>query len=163
MFETLRLKLKERQYQNEFIIMFLLFGTIYTVIDSLSGGYQVLIQDYGWYLVSLNIFINLVLTTLSAFMMIASTYHMKQTKKEAKGAYVSFFSVIFGIFTYGCTPCVIGALSLIGITFSVAVLPLAGLPYKLISLVILLLGLWWLSYEIKHPRCKIKPNVESHD
>jgi hypothetical protein len=163
MIQIIQLQLKERKYQIEFLVMFLLFASIYTVIDSLSGGYQVLIDDYGWYLVILNVFINLILTTMSSFMMIASSYHMNQTKKEAKGAYVSFFSVIFGIFTYGCTPCVIGALGLIGITFSVAILPLAGFPYKLISLVILGLGMWWLSHEIKHPKCKIKPNQENHD
>ena len=65
------------------------------------------------------------------------------------------FSVLFGILTYGCTSCVIAFLSVIGITFAVAVLPLAGLPYKLISLGLLIVGFVWLIKEIKTSKCKI--------
>ncbi|HOI46607.1 MAG TPA: hypothetical protein PLR26_02620 [Bacilli bacterium] len=163
MIQIIKMKLKEKKYVLEFSIMLALFLLIYFVIDQLSGGYQILVEDYGWYLVIMNIGLNIIMATTSAFMMILSTYHMSQTKKEAKGAYVSFFSIIFGIFTYGCTPCVVAGLSIIGITFSVAVLPLAGLPYKFISLVLLLIGFAWLRHELNHPKCKITIEPKSHE
>ncbi len=66
---------------------------------------------------------------------------------------MGILSVIFGIFTYGCTPpCVISFLAVFGISFSVIALPFAGLPYKLISLALLFLGVFILK---KRTRKKI--------
>ncbi|MGE4378614.1 MAG: hypothetical protein AB7E16_01740, partial [Candidatus Izemoplasmatales bacterium] len=70
--------------------------------------------------------------------------------------FVSIFAGLFGLLTYGCTPCVIAFFSTIGISFAVAALPLAGLPYKLIALVLLIVGFFWLKYESNHVKCKMK-------
>jgi hypothetical protein len=75
--------------------------------------------------------------------------------RESQGSNMTFISVIFGILTYGCTTCVISFFSAIGIAFSVAVLPLAGLPYKLISLGLLILGLLWVLWSIQRTTCKV--------
>jgi hypothetical protein len=50
---------------------------------------------------------------------------------------------------------VIAFFAVIGITFSVAVLPFAGLPYKILALVLLVVGLVWLMYEIQNTKCKV--------
>lgn len=141
------------------IVYFALFLALYFTIDSLSGGYVTMAQTYGVWLVVLNILLNIIMSAASAMMFGFSSAMVRLTGKEGKGTFATAFSVIFGMLTYGCTPCVIAFFAAIGITFSVAVLPLAGFPYKLISLGLLALGFLWLVYESKHIRCTIpKPD-----
>jgi hypothetical protein len=96
------------------------------------------------------------MSLLSALLLILSTAMATLKGKETISSNVSFVSVFFGILTYGCTPCVIAFLGSLGIAFSVTILPLAGLPYKIISLVLILIGLVWTYYEIEHGKCKVK-------
>jgi hypothetical protein len=120
---------KEKKYIIQGSIFFVLFLGLYTVLDYLNIGYQQMVIDFGWFLVIGNIILNIVMAFISAFM--------------------------WNISTYGCTPCVIAFFSTIGITFAVAALPLAGLPYKLIALLLLIAGFFWLKYESNHVKCKI--------
>jgi len=117
---------KERRYIIQGIIVFLIFIGLYTLLDQLNIGYSEMINQYGILF------------------------------REGKGSFMSGFAVVFGMLTYGCTPCVIAFFSTVGITFAVAVLPLAGLPYKLLALLLLVLGFFWLKYETNHVKCKIK-------
>lgn len=126
------------------------------MLDFLNIGYSEMISDYGFYLVIINVVVNLMMATLSAFMWNVSSGLVELTGKEGKGSFASGFAYIFGLLTYGCTPCVIALFSTIGLTFSVAVLPLAGLPYKFIAFGLLILGLLWLIYESNHIKCKVK-------
>ncbi len=155
MFGTILKMQKEKRYIIQGIIVFVLFGTLYFTLDHLNLSYRDMVKDYGVYLVIINILMNIVMTSLSAFMWNVSTAMMKLTGREGKGTFLSGLAYIFGILTYGCTPCVIAFFATIGITFSVAVLPLAGLPYKFVSLFLLLLGLLWLIYESNHVKCKV--------
>jgi hypothetical protein len=75
--------------------------------------------------------------------------------KESKGSNLSFASVLFGILTYGCTPCVISFFAAIGISFSVAVLPFAGLPYKFISLAFIIIGFVSILWSVHRTTCKL--------
>ena len=59
------------------------------------------------------------------------------------------------MFTYGCTTCLIALLANLGIIFSVMILPLAGLPYKIISLILILIGFLITINQIKKG-CKVK-------
>jgi fatty acid desaturase len=129
---------------------------MYFVLDSLNIGYEEMLNTYGVYLVVINILLNLIMAFTSAFMWNVSTALVKLTGKEGKGSFFSGFAYIFGMFTYGCTPCVIALFSTIGLTFSVAILPLAGLPYKFIALTLLIFGFVWLRYEANHVKCKVK-------
>ena len=147
---------KEKKYIIQGIIVFTVFIGLYTLLDQLNIGYAGMIAEYGLFLVILNIILNIVMAFISAFMWNISTALVKLTGKEGKGSFVSGLAVIFGMLTYGCTPCVIAFFSTIGLTFAVAVLPLAGLPYKLIALVLLILGFFWLKYESNHVKCKVK-------
>ncbi|QVK16851.1 hypothetical protein KHQ81_07975 [Mycoplasmatota bacterium] len=135
---------------------FIFFTGMYILLDYFNGGYYLMVKNYGIYLVILNMIVNMVMSFISALMISISTVYFKQSGKEGKGTAFTGLSVIFGILTYGCTPCVIAFFGSIGITFSVMVLPLAGFPYKLISLFIVVIGFFWLKYEIKHAKCKIK-------
>lgn len=156
MFSTIMSMQKQRRYIIQGFIVFSVFLVMYFVLDHLNIGYAEMINTYGIYLVVINILVNIVMAFTSAFMWNVSTALVKLTGKEGKGSFVSGFAYIFGMLTYGCTPCVIALFSTIGLTFTVAVLPLAGLPYKFIALVLLFLGFIWLRYESNHVKCKVK-------
>lgn len=143
------------------LLFFIIFMTIYTMIDRNNISYTDMAQSYGSYLVYTNISLNILMAVLSSLMLILSTANASLKGKESVGSNLSFVSVFFGILTYGCTPCVIAFFGSIGIAFSVAVLPLAGLPYKLISLLLIVIGLIWTYYEIKHGTCKVKKYEEN--
>lgn len=148
------------QFKKKYIIQgsifFILFLVIYTVVDGLNMSYSKMFEIYGTFLIILNITMNLVMSFLSALLMNLSTAMVELKGKEGKSSSFGALSVLFGILTYGCTSCVIAFFASIGIAFSVIALPLAGLPYKIISLVIILIGLFWMTKEIKHGTCKIK-------
>lgn len=147
---------KEKKYLIQGIIVFTLFFGLYVLLDQLNIGYSAMIQDYGLLLVIGNLLLNVIMAGISALMWNISTAMVKITGKEGKGTFMSGFAFLFGMLTYGCTPCVIAFFSTIGLTFAVAVLPLAGLPYKLIALLLLILGFIWLRHETNHIKCKIK-------
>jgi hypothetical protein len=147
---------KSKKYTIQGLLFLTFFLIIYFVVDSLNMSYQEMTLTYGTYLVVINIVLNIVMSILSALLMNLSTAMAELKGKEGKATNFGFFSVLFGILTYGCTSCVIAFFAAVGITFSVIVLPLAGLPYKLISLLLIAIGLFWISKELKNGSCKIK-------
>ena len=158
MFSMILQAQKEKKYIIQGSILFGLFLVLYFVLDYLNLSYTEMISNYGAYLVVVNILLNIVMAFISAFMWNISTAMVRLNGKEGKSSLVPGLAYLFGMLTYGCTPCVIAFFSVIGLTFSVAVLPLAGLPYKLIALALLIIGFFWLKYEANHVRCKVKIN-----
>lgn len=148
--------IKTKKSIAQSLLFFIIFMTIYTLIDRNNLSYSEMQINYGTYLVYINISINIIMAILSSFLLILSTANVHLKGKDSIGSNLSFVSVLFGILTYGCTPCVIAFFSSIGIAFSVTVLPLAGLPYKFISLGLIVIGLIWTYYEIEHGKCKVK-------
>jgi hypothetical protein len=134
---------------------FLFFLGMYTLIDSFNLSYREMALQYGSLLPIVNIALNIVMALLSMAMMGLTSAQFDFSGRESKGSNMTFISVIFGIFTYGCTPCVISFLAAIGISFSVAVLPFAGLPYKLLSLAFVIIGLIWVIWSIQKTVCKL--------
>jgi hypothetical protein len=155
MFELAFSLQKNKKYMIQGFIFLLLFLIIFFVVDSLNMSYTEMIQVYGLYLVIINIVLNIVMSLLSALLMNLSTAMVELKGKEGLSSNLGFFSVLFGILTYGCTSCVIAFFAAIGITFSVLVLPLAGLPYKLVSLLLILLGLFLIRRELMKGACRI--------
>lgn len=149
---------KEKRYLVQGGIFFAVFLFIYFLLDYLNIGYAAMTETYGLALVVFNVFLNVVMAAMSAMMMNLSTIFFKLNNKEGKGTFMSVFAMLFGMMTYGCTPCVITFFATIGITFSVAVLPLAGLPYKLVALLLIVIGFLWLRHEMNHARCEFKPD-----
>ncbi len=152
---------KERRYVIQGSIFFVVFLVIYGLLDYLNVGYGKMLETYGLALVVFNIVLNVIMAGLSAMMMNLSTIFFRLNSKEGKGTFMSVFAMLFGMMTYGCTPCVIAFFATVGITFSVAVLPLAGLPYKLVSLLLIAAGFLWLRYEMNHARCRIDTTSEN--
>ncbi len=156
MYQAAILKLKERKYIIQALLFFVAFMVIYQIVDSLNMSYQEMRETYGTYLVVTNITLNITMSLLSAFLMHLSTAMVELKGKEGKGTTFGFLSVLFGVLTYGCTSCVIAFFASIGIAFSVIALPLAGLPYKLISLILIIIGLLLVRRELIYGTCKVK-------
>ncbi len=146
---------KTPKYMIQGFILFILFMVIYTVVDGLNMSYEAMAIEYSELLVGVNISINVLMSLGSAALMNLSTAMVVLKGKEGKASTFGSISVLFGILTYGCTSCVIAFFASIGIAFSVAVLPFAGLPYKLISVLLIVIGLIWMYREIEHGVCKV--------
>ena len=59
---------KTKKYLISFFVYFVLFSVIYYLLDYLNGGYFKMIEDYGVYLVIINISLNILMSALSAYM-----------------------------------------------------------------------------------------------
>lgn len=149
-------QLKTKKMILQGILFFGTFMVLYSMIDSLNLPYASMAVEYGYGLVILNILLNLVMAFGSALMLNLSTVMASLKGKESLGSNLSFVSVLFGILTYGCTPCVIAFFASVGIAFSVIALPYAGLPYKFISLFLIGIGMIWTLWEIEKGKCKVK-------
>ncbi|MCD8574212.1 MAG: hypothetical protein LRY28_01680 [Erysipelotrichaceae bacterium] len=129
---------------------------IYTMLDGFNMSYDQMRETYGSGLVITNISLNFIMALLTALLLNMSTANAAlKGGKDTKGSNLGFISVLFGVLTYGCTPCVIAFFGSLGIAFSVIALPFAGLPYKFISLGLILVGLIWTRHEIKTSTCTI--------
>jgi hypothetical protein len=125
------LKTKKLLLQGAGLVI--VFMILYTMIDNLNLPMAQMAVMYGTGLVVLNVLTNLIMALGSAFMLNLSTAMAALKGKESAGSNLSYASILFGILTYGCTPCVIAFLASFGIAFSVIALPMAGYPYKIMS------------------------------
>lgn len=148
------IKIKDLK-KSGLLIFFAFFVLIYFMIDHLNLPYGEMSRQHGHWLVIVNILLNLVMAGLASFMVVLSEHALREKGIKTKGDSFSLVSIVFGVLTYGCTPCVISFLAVFGISFSVVALPWAGLPYKLISLLLIILGIWILSRELKRKQCPI--------
>ena len=156
MLSFLKEQLQTKKIQKEGILFFLLFLFIFTLVDSFNMSYSDMAQTYSKSLVGINIFLNIIMSLGTSFLMILSSVMLKIKAIEPKGTNMGIFSIFFAVLTYGCTPCVIALFANFGITFSVIALPFAGLPYKFITLGLILIGIVWSLYDINRGACKVK-------
>lgn len=156
MCEQVQALLKTKKYILQMMGFFIFFMVIYTILDGFNMSYEIMRENYGQSLVLINIGLNILMALLAALLLNMSTANAAlKGGKETKGSNLGFFSVLFGVLTYGCTPCVIAFFGSIGIAFSVIALPFGGLPYKFVSLFLIILGLWWTKREIQRSTCPI--------
>lgn len=116
---------------------------IFFTIDYLNMPYPTMFKNEGMFITLIHIVLNIVMAIFSTQIFMMHEDILKQVGKEVRGSNVSVFAALFGMLTYGCTPCVISFFAAIGINFTIAVLPWAGLPYKLVTFLIVLFGLWF--------------------
>ncbi|NLC96993.1 MAG: hypothetical protein GX675_05445 [Erysipelotrichaceae bacterium] len=136
-------------------LVLVVYLIIFFMIDYLNMSYIEMIKVQGLLITAIHIILNVVMALIATKIYIMHEDILKQVGKEVKGSNVSIFAVLFGMLTYGCTPCVISFFAAIGISFTVITLPWAGLPYKLISLLILIFGLWFSNKQQKK-FCEVK-------
>ena len=153
MFDLALSQLKD--YKKQYILFFISFIAINFTVDYLNMPYNQMIIEYNLFLVILNITLNILMSLITALTLTLSVINLKINQKDTRSSNLSFFSVIFSIMTYGCTACVINFLAVFGISYSIALLPYAGLPYKLIALFIIIISLFFTKYEMNKP-CVVK-------
>lgn len=140
------------------ILAFIFFLALYIFLDFEGNtNYIIMNENFGASIVALHIFINILIAILSSLMVNFSIINFKLTKIEPKGSNaIPFFTFIFGLLTFGCTGCVVAFFSAVGIAFSPIILPNGNLIWKLIALLLVILGFIWIMYSIQHTKCKIK-------
>ncbi len=153
MFDLALSQLKD--YKKQYLLFFISFIAINFTVDYLNMPYNQMIIEYNLFLVILNITLNILMSLITALTLTLSVINLKINQKDTRSSNLSFFSVIFSIMTYGCTACVINFLAVFGISYSIALLPYAGLPYKLIALFIIIISLFFTKYEMNKP-CVVK-------
>lgn len=156
MIKTAFLKQKEKKFIWMNIGFFAFFVVLYTIIDSLNMPYSEMNSQYGLFLTISNIIMNIVMAAISTLMMTLTAAQFKLTGSESKANNVTFVSVVIGVLTYGCTPCVISFFAGIGISLTAAAAyPLGGFPFKFLSLAVLILGFIWILYRLNKAVCKV--------
>ena len=114
-------------------------------------------NNFGTGIVAVHILINIIIAVLTSIMVTFSIVNYKLTKVEPKGSNaIPFLAFLFGIFTFGCTSCVVAFVGAIGIAFTPIVLPNGNLLWKLGALLFVSIGFIWIMYSIQHTKCEIK-------
>ena len=151
-------KQKEQKFIGLFGIMWAFMYGLYLFLDYLwYGSFQEMGQTLSTNLIIIHQITNLVVAFVVTVMLSFSQIQLSLTKTEpAGGNAIPFFSFIFGLLTFGCAPCVITFLSVIGIAFTPIVLPFGNLVWKLILLGLMLFGLGFVLYRIQNTVCDIK-------
>lgn len=150
-------KQKERKFIQLFLIMWLFMYALYAFLDVLYyGSLSVMFDSLSGGLIVLHQLTNIIIAFIVTIMLSFSQIQLVLTKKEPLGGTsIPFFSFIFGLLTFGCAPCVITFLSVLGIAFTPIVLPFGNLVWKLILLSIMGLGVAFVLRRIQNTACKI--------
>ena len=107
--------------KSRVILFSLLFMLIYLIVDYLNMPYKEMMVTYGIGLVITNVILNFMMATLSGVLLALSEGLFQAKKAMLHGEKLSYIAVLFGLLTYGCTPCVISLFATLGIAFSVVV------------------------------------------
>ncbi len=151
-------KQKERKFIQLFILMWAFMYGLYAFLDVLYyGSFQEMLQTLSPGLVVIHQLTNLTIAFIVSVMLSFSQIQLILTKKEPLGGTsIPFFSFIFGLLTFGCAPCVITFLSVVGIAFTPIVLPFGNLVWKLILLSLMGLGVAFVLRRIQNTACTLK-------
>jgi len=150
-------KQKERKFIQLFFIMWAFVYGLYLFLDILYyGSINVMVDRLSPGLIVVHQITNLVIAGIATVMLSFSQIQLVLMKKEPLGGNsIPFSSFIFGLLTFGCAPCVITFLSVIGIAFTPLVLPFGNLVWKLILLAFMGLGMAFVIKRIQNTVCKI--------
>ncbi len=151
-------KSKETKNILMYIGLFLFFLGLYIFLDFEGNtNYVVMTENFGLLIVSIHIFINIIIAVLSSIMVGFSIINHRITSVEPKGSNaIPFLTFIFGLLTFGCTGCVVAFFTAVGIAFTPIILPAGNLLWKIIALLLVIVGFIWIMYSIKKMKCKIK-------
>jgi len=149
-------KHKEKKFILINMLLLVTFLVIYFVLDiSANDSYKELTNLYGVWVTVGHISMNILLAIASSVIVTWSFIALEINKKDNFLTNVPVLGVIIGFFTFGCTPCVVAFLSIFGITFIPLVFPNGNLLWKVIVLIIILIG-GFFSYKLINRGCKVK-------
>lgn len=151
----------EKKYIIQGILFLVFFLLLYSVLDYLNIRELAKsdVRPSNFWIFG-NILLNIVMSFLAMLLLNLSNAMLELRITGDGGSNLGFFSIIFGIFTYGCTSCVVAFFAAIGVSFIPgAIFPFIdvgfGILYKLLSLLLIIIGLIVVLYNIKYARCKI--------
>jgi len=152
---------KEAKSRNNIIllsVLFFFFWGLYTFLDFEGNtNYTLMTESFGISVTIIHIIINILIAALTSIMVGFSIINYKLTNIEPKGSNaIPFLTFIFGLLTFGCTGCVVAFLSAIGIAFTPLILPNGNLIWKLVALLIVIIGFIWILYSINNIKCTVK-------
>ena len=150
------------QKQPKYVALFFVFWAVmyglYAFLDVLfHGSIATMIDSLGIGLLLIHQLFNLIISLLVATMLSFSQIQLSLTKSEpAGGNAIPAFSFVFGLFTFGCAPCVVTFLSVFGIAFTPLILPFGNLLWKVVLLALMGLGFLFVMRRIQNTTCTIK-------
>ena len=139
-------------------IIFVIVFALYSFFDILAfGSIANMVDELGTSLTTLHIALNTTMALLTSFMVSMTQIKMNLTKSEPLGSTgIPAFSFVFGLLTFGCTPCVVSFLAAVGIAFTPIVFPNGNLLWKLILIALIAIGLVYILWRIEKSTCKVK-------
>lgn len=150
----------EKKLLIQNIITFGFFILIYSMLDYLgyrdSKNNGVEIKTI---IVVFNIILNLIISFISMLTLGISTANMNLSGKKITGnTFWSSLAIALGFMTFGCTSCVVTFMASIGITFlsTASFLIGNGIWFKLLSLLLVVIGFIIVAILINKAHCKVK-------
>jgi hypothetical protein len=151
---------KTRKYIITNIILFFVFMGIYITLDlSANDSYSALANQFSAGVMWMHILANVLLSLLSSVVFTWSFITMQIYKKETKWSNMPVIGVFIGFLTFGCTPCVVAALSIFGITFVPMILPNGNILFKALVLLLILFS-GWMTIRFANIGCEVENNPE---
>lgn len=151
---------KQKEKKNLGILagVFVFVYGLYLFLDWLAhGSFTTLFAELGTPLFAVHQLFNVIIAAIAALMISLSQIKLRLTSVEPKGSTsIPFLSFIFGLLTFGCAPCVVAFLGAVGITFTPIVLPFGNLPWKIILLVLMIAGFFFILRSIDKSTCTPK-------
>lgn len=138
-----------------FIAYFCVFLFLYTLLDILAQqSYSQMIDHLGLMITLLHIGINIAISYMSALTAIIANPIRKTASRETAKS-IPLISVIFGMFTFGCAPCIVGFLATIGISFIPPAFGGGNIMLKIVALIFVIIGYYITKQIVKKSTCKL--------
>ncbi len=143
--------------------IFVFIFALYIFFDILANNsIAEMIAAIGLGMFVLHMGINLLLALLTSSMISLTQINLTMNKREPVGSNsIPLFSFLFGLLTFGCTPCVIAFLGAIGIAFTPLVLGPANIIWKIILLLLIVVAYMYILNRIHKTTCKPKSVVQT--
>ncbi len=158
------LKIKETNKKIKDKIIFFSFFFLYLIINVLINKLHityktVFLFEKTFFLTF--VLLNVIIAFLFGIIINLLRYRIKESKEVRKKIGLAPAGIIVGILGGACPGCFAGLLplifSLIGVSFSLLSLPLNGLEILLLSIILMILSIYYFTKEPKS--CKIKTNI----
>ncbi len=109
-------------------------------------------QTTSWFKLITSLVLSIIIAVLVSINLSYAYYHYALRKSCKKGATVASAGAVGGLFVGVCPVCVGGllqvVLSILGISFSFAVLPWNGVEIQLLMAVLLGTNIWWMNKKL---------------
>jgi len=141
------------------LTLFVLSLNIQLVTDLIISGalpltdrMMILIELYPFIGTSFGLLSGALLSTVSALTGVnvaMAGYHIREHELTVAGSGASMLGIVFGTLGAGCAACgsavLLGILGLFGISTSLLFLPLDGLEFAILALIVITLSIYWLA------------------